>query len=462
MGNKEYEERENRGEMPVKNVILITIDCLRVDHVGCYGYSRNTTPFIDALASKGTIFTHFFANGPFTSAAFPAILSSSYALDNGKVISLKGRTLVSEILQKEGITTAGVHSNPYLSSQFGYDRGFDYFEDYMTFSFSSRSSFFTKILQRGNNTIDSLLKPGFSREAKSVIKNVIKLRDEPFVSAKTITTLAMKWIKSIIPNPFFLWIHYMDIHEPYVILNTDIEQNFSLEISKLRQSQLLSNKKKYISDIVSVYDDKLRYIDSQIKRLYNFLSDLDVNNNSSLIITSDHGQEFYEHGDFGHTAKYYDEILHIPLIVHGIPISVASTLRSQVDIAPTILSLFEITSPPEYQGSSLLSNINNEIVISESSHDETRNSLIESDSSSHPCISYACRTRQWKYISQFKEEELYSLREDPAETSNLIRDHSDIALELQDTINQHKKYQAHTEKKRISESIKKMKEKSTL
>ncbi|MBU7043353.1 MAG: sulfatase-like hydrolase/transferase [Theionarchaea archaeon] len=460
MGNTVQNEREYEDGLSSNNVILITIDCLRADHVGCYGYTRETTPFIDSLARTGMVFTHFFSNGPFTSAAFPAILSSSYALDNGKYISLKGRTLVGEILQKEGITTAGIHSNPYLSSQCGYYRGFDYFEDCMTGSLSSSPSSLTRILQKGNTIIDSLLKSQGSREIKSMVKNYITLRHEPFVSAQKITTLATKWIESIGEHPFFLWIHYMDIHEPYVILNTDIEQRDSSGLSRFRQSQLLSNKKAYLPDIISVYDDKLRYIDSQIKRLHHVVTR--KTGNPLCIITSDHGQEFYEHGDFGHKAKYYDEILHIPLIIHGASgTGVSDTMRSQVDIAPTILELYGVESPSHYQGSSLLSDTHNECVISESSHDEHRKSLVESHSS-HPYTSYACRTRQWKYIYQFEEEGLYFLGEDPAETCNVAQNLPHSIRDLRDAVDHHKYCQAHREKERIDKSIKQMKSTFTL
>jgi len=379
MDNKEQYERENRGEMPVKNVILITIDCLRTDHVGCYGYSRNTTPFIDALASKGTVFTHFFANGPFTSAAFPAILSSSYALDNGKVISLKGRTLVSEILQREGITTAGIHSNLYLSSQFGYDRGFDYFEDFLNNAKSKRSPSGLKILaEKINDEINTILKKkNFIPllQKKSLLKNCILLRSIPYSSAEEITKYAVKWSNNI-SSSFFLWIHYMDLHEPYVILNTNIPQTYSKSLSRFSQSKVITPTKKSTYDIFNIYDDKLRYIDSQIQLLHTHIEK--EKKDTVMIISSDHGQEIFDHGNFGHRARYYEEILHIPLIISG-PIigkEVINRMYSQVDISPTILSFFTISPPPHYCGLSLFSE-SKKMIISESSEPKDLNSKFE-------------------------------------------------------------------------------------
>ena len=117
-----------------KNIILITIDCLRADHLERYGYNRETTPFLNLLRGQMILFKNAFTNGPFTPAAFPAILTSTYPLKNGKYITLKNRIFVSEILQKAGIETAAIHSNPYLSNYAGYNRGFDYFEDFMDLS----------------------------------------------------------------------------------------------------------------------------------------------------------------------------------------------------------------------------------------------------------------------------------------------------------------------------------------
>ena len=456
-GNNNNKSNRNSN---IRNVILVTVDCLRADHLHCYNYPRSTTPFIDRLAEKGALFTSFFANGPFTAAAFPALLTSTYALDNGKYITLENRTFVSEILQKNGIKTAAIHSNPYLSSQFGYDKGFDYFEDFLGTQKPPKSVL--KFLQRGDSIANKVVKRvKFLYETKSIVKNWIRLRDIPYASAERITEYALRWIESISPDPFFLWVHYMDLHEPYVILNTGVQQEYSKNVSKLLQSKLLSNNQKYIQYIIDVYDDKLRYIDHHVKMLYSFLEKKKILKNSVIMITSDHGQEFYEHSDFGHKALYYDEILHIPLVVYGQKRMQSDSLRSQVDIPPTILSLYGITPPSDYCGSPIFLNFEKEVVISESSHNEKGIYVTghePGDITYHSeCTSYACRTKKWKYIQQYGQEQLYNVKEDLKEKHNVVTEYPDVAAELRKILDEHKKKRGVAEKERIFESVEKLK-----
>ena len=112
----------------MKNVILFTMDTLRTDVLGCYGSKNKLTPFIDSLQDRCIRFTNMQAIGPYTQASFPGILTSSYYLEYGKRKKLSPkRTLISEVLKKSGITTAGFHSNPYVSDYFGWNRGWDVF-----------------------------------------------------------------------------------------------------------------------------------------------------------------------------------------------------------------------------------------------------------------------------------------------------------------------------------------------
>ena len=460
MRNNARTRKSNRNcHRNIRNIILVTVDCLRADHLHCYNYPRSTTPFIDVLAEKGALFTSFFANGPFTAAAFPALLTSTYALDNGRYITLENRTFVSEILQENGIKTAAIHSNPYLSSQFRYNRGFDYFEDFLGIQQPSKSVL--KLLQRGNSMVNKVLKRAkFFYETKSIVKNCIKLREIPYVSAESITACALRWVESISPDPFFLWIHYMDLHEPYIIVNTGVQQPYSKHVSTLLQSKLLSNNQKYIQSIIDVYDDKLRYIDHNVKMLYSFLEKKKMLKNSVLVITSDHGQEFYEHGGFGHKAVYYDEILHIPLVVYGHKKMQSDSLGSQVDIPPTILSLYDITPPLDYYGSSVFLDPEEKVVISESSHNEKGLYVTghkPGDITYHSeCTSYACRTKKWKLIQQYGQEQLYNMKEDPKEKCNVITEYPDVATELRKILDEHKKNRGFAEKERISESVERL------
>ena len=167
----------------MKNAILLTIDTLRKDVLGCYGNEDRLTPFIYSLQDKCIRFTKAHSPGPYTQAAFPGILTSSYYLEYGrqKMLSEK-RVLISEVLKKAGIATAGFHSNPYLSEYFGWNRGWDVFYDSM------------------EDEVDDKV---------------------PYIKSGEINSKASAWLSShtrgaLEYKPFFLWVHYMDVHEPYV------------------------------------------------------------------------------------------------------------------------------------------------------------------------------------------------------------------------------------------------------
>jgi len=431
-----------------KNVILITIDCLRTDHLNCYGYNRETTPFINSIAKRGTLFRNAFANGPFTSAAFPAILTSTYPLKNGRYITLNNRIFVSESLQEKGIKTAAIHSNPYLSDYMGYNRGFDYFEDFINYSESmerevkrvrgwrhfvfvilDKYPFLKKILTFFKKIIFSGISARASKKDKAVTS--------PYVPAETITKYAINWLEKNYSSPFFLWIHYMDLHEPYLIGDINIRQKYSRRLSK---SSILQIKKDNIQDIINLYDDKLSYIDANLKLLFHFLKDTKILDNVSIILTSDHGQQFYEHNIFGHRVNYFEETIHIPLIVYGghSKEKQLDKIVCQLEIAPTILSLYDITPPPSYEGFNLFSDFKRHFIISETSYDE-RGSYIENHKMYPPkFVSFCYRTEEWKYIFYSdKPEELYNLKEDPAEKNNITSKCPEIIDEVKKALKEH-------------------------
>lgn len=125
----------------MENVVLITIDCLRADHVGCLGYDRNTTPNIDQIAEEGVLFEQAIAQGGRTATSFPSILTSTYPLMFGhhKKIT-RPRKTIAEVLKNHEFSTAGFHANPSLSRYFNYDRGFETFKDFVTDSDGERGA----------------------------------------------------------------------------------------------------------------------------------------------------------------------------------------------------------------------------------------------------------------------------------------------------------------------------------
>lgn len=453
--------------MTQKNAVLVTIDCLRADHLSCYGYERKTSPFIDFLATKGMRFENAFANGPFTSASFLSILASAYPLEFENQSPLPPNAiLISEILQKKGIQTAATHSNPYLSAFYGYNRGWHYFQD---FSVSPRA-ISSVARARFAWLIDSL--PKKSRKLYFLSRVFLGLADL-FQDAETTTKCAISWLNKNKDLPFFIWLHYMDLHEPHLVFDEKFERKYSRKMSRLSQAKFLIDVTqrqvgpKNIRDIIDMYDDKLRYVDQNIKELFHFLDREGLIDHTLIVLTSDHGQELLDHGCFGHTARFYDEYLHIPILLFGpgIKAQVNSSLTSLMDIAPTILNFYGIATPNEYRGYNLLSTPTNRFIISEASHNEEGLYISGHKIFASKFRTYAIRTEKWKYIHGEKQCELYNLEKDPKEKKNVIDKEEAKAKEFKATIMEHisweeklQKQNAITyQKERIRRKIKKRK-----
>ena len=179
------------------NVVLITVDCLRADHMGCYGYKRDTTPFIDKISKEGIIFENAFANGPNTRHSVPSFLTSSYPLlfkDEalGKKLH-NGRKTIAEILKRNDYFTAAIHSNPYISKFYGYNRGFEYFNDFLLGQVED---------DKKSNKISKI----FNELIKGL--KALLIKKLPHEDADTINNLAIKCLKNKGKKPFFLWLHY--------------------------------------------------------------------------------------------------------------------------------------------------------------------------------------------------------------------------------------------------------------
>ena len=214
--------------MIARSLVLITIDCLRADHVGFLGYGRPTTPFLDSLAAESFVFSSAIAAGAPTYYSFPAIMASRPPLALGReVIGVApGETTLASTLQEAGYATAAfVAGNPYLSPRFGYDAGFDTFRDFLECELSEPLASTTR--RRWNGRIAN---------ACHKVKSVGTLYDELYFqycqklaspgalsldekrrcpSAQVIVEHACEWLSGIAGKPFFLWLHLMDPHSPY-------------------------------------------------------------------------------------------------------------------------------------------------------------------------------------------------------------------------------------------------------
>ncbi|RLE41408.1 hypothetical protein DRJ16_06355, partial [Candidatus Woesearchaeota archaeon] len=196
------------------NVIFITVDCLRADHLSCLGYDKKT-PTIDSLAKEGFLFTQAISTGVPTSNSFPGILASTYPVyevskHHWRKLP-KNATLISEVLRKNGYVTAAFHSNPMLSRYYGYSRGFDIFDDSLLFKIIERRNKLQNLarkITRGHAKAYKLAAKIYWTGVK--IKNLFQRylsQDQPYERAEIITQKAISWLKNSCNKKFFLWLH---------------------------------------------------------------------------------------------------------------------------------------------------------------------------------------------------------------------------------------------------------------
>ncbi|KPJ58761.1 MAG: hypothetical protein AMJ42_02660, partial [Deltaproteobacteria bacterium DG_8] len=380
------------------NIVLITIDTLRVDHLSCYGYKRNTSPNIDKIAEKGIIFKNAIAPSSWTAPSMASLFTSVYPINHGVIHGLGYKinknkqevfsdelVTLAEVLQY-GYTTFGVASNLHLSEKFGFARGFDYF----------------KCLS--------------------------------FLPAPPVNEAIYQWEDEIKKsNKFFLWVHYFDPHYRYKARSPWIEQYTSqaltrkLNLSKKSWFELSKLIPKFkedpqaLSNLVALYDSEINYVDSHVGEL---IRKFELDNNALIIITSDHGEGFLEHGQLGHGNNLYQETIHIPLIVklpNSIKKEIVKKYVNLVDIMPTILHILDVNPPEQTLGKAFLEKKGSLFWLKKKL---LRKDGVEYNFSELDVISIlkTIITAEWKYLYNYKNEteQLYNIKSDPLELHNLV------------------------------------------
>ncbi len=396
------------------NIILIISDALRPDHLGCYGYSRNTSPNIDRIAREGIIFNRAYAQGNWTLASTSTLFTSLHptshnALSRKRILPKEAKTLI-ENLKVAGYKTAGFSNSPFFMENFGLRQGFDYF-------YTGQSNFIWKL--------------HFFVIGK-ISNRLLMLKD------KNLTMQTISWIKSNSSQKFFIYLHYMATHAPYripkayekIYVKEDIPDRIylpsrhSVEINPAQKENLLDR-----------YDGTIRFVDDEIGKLLDLLQSLDLKENTLLIIAADHGEAFGEHGNWGHGRTLYQETIKIPLIIWypEIPCNqmVSNELVGLVDIKPTILNIVGIKQSEIYQGKDLISRI-----TKENSLYQQKGSREEIFSEGRPKVRCIITSTNWKLISNETEGkiELYNLEQDPQEKHNVFNLYPEIAKNLQERL----------------------------
>ncbi|MHC4942902.1 MAG: sulfatase [Planctomycetota bacterium] len=320
---------EARGMTP--NLIVVSIDTLRADHLSCYGYDFETTPNMDRFAEEALVFSNAMSTSSWTLPAHLSLLGGVPLGQHGGLY--KDRRIhpsiptLAERLRNGGYETAAFVGGGYVSADFGMDQGFDYFDE--------RSL----DISGGHGRVASWLKEQAGR------------------------------------NPFFLFYHFFDVHSPYGDKTSDPERFFleadcpyieslakEIKEGQYTREHSCGSFKVHISDLarrhmIHLYDADVRHVDDWMEKFFGLLREMNLFENSAIVITSDHGEEFGEHGNWHHSKHLYREVVNVPLILKLPGAGKKGRVETPVsllDIPPTLTVLAGVETPEEWYGTSLL------------------------------------------------------------------------------------------------------------
>lgn len=388
------------------HVILYLIDTLRADHLGCYGRTPSPSPELDRFAREAVLFQDVSAQSGWTKPATASIMSSQWPWKH-KVQDFADRVpaklaWLPEVLQAGGYSTAGVVTNNLAGAEFGYNRGYDTFQ----------------VVPKGTSEVAH--------------------------------QLALQWLNQRpAQKPFFLYVHTIDPHSPYMHskryqgmsraeaepLDTEPRRlSEQAEVNRLR-GEGDQDLQARLDQLISDYDHEISNNDKNFGLLMSWLKEHDLYENSLILVVSDHGEEFLEHGHVGHLNSLYQELLHVPLLIKfpgraSAGIRVSQTWQ-QIDLAPTILKACGLTPPESFQGQAYVPGQNPPPPRSALFSVQAGRAILPNQKqSSNPVFTSARGIRQGNWVYQrsaagaaghFEPEELYDLLADPTQQHNLAQ-----------------------------------------
>jgi arylsulfatase A-like enzyme len=388
-------------ETPPPNILLISIDALRADHLGCYGYDRDTSPFLDTLAARGIRFSHAFVNTHGTPPSHTTMLSSLY--QESHRVGVPGENpsdadmalptevdLLQEVLRNRGWRTVAVTGGGFLKGEFGFDRGFDLFV-------------------------------GHRQDVEQGAARLVKLIEQNLATGQ----------------PVFAFFHTYQVHTPYRPppaydglfgdYSSDVEVT-GKALVKIQADAAAHLEPGDFDYLMVQYDRDIRYTDDTLRKLLGQLDELGFLDRALVVVTSDHGEEFGDHGGLLHRGSLYEELLRVPLIVRGsgLPSGVVeSRLASTVDIAPTILAAVGLEPPPSMEGRDL---------FAQQPLEWSQQRVF----SQYGTQIYSLRTPRWKLIEYPDRDHhlLFDLTHDPNETRDVAARHPERADRLRHELEQ--------------------------
>jgi len=360
------------------NVVLVTLDTLRADRLGCYGYKKIETPNLDRFAAEGALFENATAQTPLTPPSHASMFTGQYPnvhkiRNTGGFVLQSSSTTMAEILQEQGWDTAAFIGASVLKKLFGFNQGFAVYDDQMP-------------------------KPDDRMT-----------REYPERSAAQVVDRALAWLDTQSGKPFFLWVHVFDPHAPYE------------PPAPFRQ--------KYAG---RPYDGEVAYMDRELGRLFAGIDRKSPPDQTLIAVLSDHGESLGEHGEHTHGVFLYESTIRIAFLLKGPGVPVGLRLTEQartIDLLPTVLNLLGGRASREVQGSSLVPAFAGKPVSTEHSYAETL----------YPKMNMgwtelrSMRTNRWKYI-RAPRPELYDLARDSAERANVVAQFPDEVKKLEDQL----------------------------
>jgi len=402
------------------NLILVMVDTLRADHLSCYGSQHVPTPNLCELAGDdGSIFDGF-AHASWTKPSSASLLTSLLPTSHGamsKPAALSEDIIfVSEVLQDHGYTTGGIVSNINLAPSFGFDQGYDEYHylapDYIAGADESSSK---------------LILYQIGRRVVFKFKGGIRVNDF-YQPAERVNEVAFDFLERHQHARFFLLLHYMDPHDPYM------ERPLTGKgIARASNQHPDAAAAKQMHEL---YVGEIGYLDEQFGRLLQKLRELGIYDDTVIVLVSDHGEEFQDHGGWWHGLTLYEEQMRVPMLVkwkkgeRGAPRDGRGPVRGLIDIAPTLIAQSGAQIPDAMQGINLSVSPDarpkpNRMVFAEEDHEGN--------------VLRAIRSETWKYIEAnpgnprgVPARELFKIVDDPNETSNVIDENAYMASALKE------------------------------
>ncbi len=399
-----YLRKSNRADYP--SVLLISLDTLRSDHLGCYGYDAPTSPFLDTFAAEAVLFHNAFSQSSWTLPAHMSLFTSQYPIEHGATVrkstqhTSQGRgVMLAELLRNNFFTSAAYTGGGFLSGYLGFKEGFDIYSD------------------------------------------------TPLDYRNLFDTRSLQFIEKHASQPFFLFLHTYCIHNyqtsPEILNQFDPDcsgkhhewEDIKSYIYLFQYAELGEEEAAEVRHLEKVYDASIKYMDNQIEELFKYLKKQGLYDNLMIIITADHGEEFGEHQHTSHGQTLYDEMIKVPLIIRfphgeygGTQIEEPVTL---IDVMPTILDYMGIQNPPGMSGVSLSPYLEGEILKERPAFSDLRTDIFE----------FSLRTSRYHLIYKTVEKGLtgkmggrfllYDIIGDPGERYDIAQLDTELTFSLQ-------------------------------